>query len=286
VIEKKISVRITFVGKIIIGYSIYLIISLLPARSFSYPPFELKWIALIIFADYPYPDYLISLFGLAAFVGFILSFGMFVGGLAILKLKRWSRKFILAIFTVNIISKIIWISIALSDDSLKRFMLEKGRIHLYGLLFFMDILILCYFARPKVKEQFRYGEMIEKGRPVGVTLAGYFCIAISLYLMSIGIEPISTLLIYFLCAAFTLVTGVGLLRLKKYARIMAIVISFIISVSCILLAVVYLHEVQLRPECFYPSEALQLGIFDLAGLTFSIFMIICLTRPKIKEQFK
>ena len=75
----------------------------------------------------------------------------FIGGIFILRLKEWSRKFIIATFLAGFILKIVSVPII--------FVNLKGEYGILGviwsLLCILDILIIFYFIRPKVKEQFR-----------------------------------------------------------------------------------------------------------------------------------
>jgi len=85
-----------------------------------------------------------------------LSIASLIGGIAVLKLKKWSRKFIVIAFSIGIVSALVHFFITLSHLFFwKHIFPRKIDLVFLGLFLGLYIVIVIFFTRPKVKEEFR-----------------------------------------------------------------------------------------------------------------------------------
>jgi len=155
--EKKGSREIKILGWLLIAYFFYLVLSpiipIVPKNEMYGDPAFVS----ALFNPQGLSEFFLSvLFLIAICIGGICEIlGSLVGGIAVLRLKRWSRGFVVAIFLINIISKIIRLAIASTSLNLTRYLLgSRVQVFYFCLYLALDILIIYFFTRPKVKEQF------------------------------------------------------------------------------------------------------------------------------------
>ena len=123
---------------------------------------------------------------------------------------------------------------------------------------------------------------MEKKKPIGVTVFGIilllssvpFLFALLLTGPRAGVFFIPLIAIPLIC----IITGVGLLKLKNWARMMTIFISPILSFIFFTVPSEFLHD-KLPPAIAWSIVILEAGVI-------SIGIIYYLTRPKVKEMFK
>jgi hypothetical protein len=102
------------------------------------------------------PNVLIKLFKVNTFLLPLLMISSFIGGIGLLRLKRWSRKFAVVIFSMVIISSLTCLFLAILHNAFwKLFFPKMINFIFYWLWLGFYIAIVIYFTRPKVKEQFR-----------------------------------------------------------------------------------------------------------------------------------
>ena len=172
-------------------------------------------------------------------------------------------------------------------------------------------------SRPQIKLAVREGkeEKMEKKRSIGLTVVGILCIIYSLADVFIPVLSVKEdYLFEYLIASFPkhlffiafcliavgktagfFIGGIGILRLKSWARKTVIIAAILGILSCILsgnIAGRYLVEnkVVLFPELnIQLSDNLLFMLGFIASGFFSLFYLLCIfffTRPKVKEQLK
>ena len=132
---------------------------------------------------------------------------------------------------------------------------------------------------------------MNKRRSVGVTLIGVYLILTSAYIflgtgMFHGPNVATAALVIGL-----LISGIGILMLKNWARYSAIILLLIFNISIIVNIVIFC---KMNPLLFPKDQAtltvllimLPAGISLISKITINLICIFHLTRPKIKEQFK
>jgi len=102
------------------------------------------------------PELLILLYQISVIIFSLMSFfipvGSFIAGIALLRLKKWARKFALWVFSIIVGTKLISFSVALSHPYLRTLTYSnKARNFGFGLFFLFEIVIiwlLIYKIKP------------------------------------------------------------------------------------------------------------------------------------------
>jgi len=131
---------------------------------------------------------------------------------------------------------------------------------------------------------------MEKKRSVGIIVLGVFLLINSLRIIaglifSIGMGPISLFLALYLFGSGTvaIISAVGLLLLKNWARILTLIL---IVLNIIRASLYFIKGVNVSAsfgghQVLFPM-AVELAIIVIVGI-----LIVCyLNSPKVKEQFK
>ena len=103
-----------------------------------------------------------TLVGILSFTGIIqiaVSICSIVGGIGVLKLKRWARKFVLIVFSISFVSLVVSFFIQLFEPTLARELLSKK----FGLLTYvifipLNGLIISFFQHSEIRKQFNHNE--------------------------------------------------------------------------------------------------------------------------------
>ena len=120
---------------------------------------------------------------------------------------------------------------------------------------------------------------MEKRRSVGVTVFGWLYIVLGVFGVLAFFQR-NSLIVF--SAPLSLLSGIGLLKLKEWARILTIILTI---VGVLFRAIIYLRSILL--DAMPLNEAL-IFIIEWNFLTWIIAIIIIyfFTRPKVKEQFR
>lgn len=143
-------------GWVLIGYGILPFIFFICAIIFI-PPESISPISPTspgILRTLSLPRVLILLFYLSGIIPALVPLCSLVGGIAILKLKKWGRKFILVIFSASIISKLIWLSISLSNSYLTKIAFSSiSRVVSFCLYTVFEIVIIYLLIKNPITKQ-------------------------------------------------------------------------------------------------------------------------------------
>ncbi len=159
--EREKSVGVSVLGWLLIIYFIY---------TFVYPIAYVIWSLIATGIDKPSESpigtynllkaagvncILLSILGISSIIYFAVSISSLIGGIGVLKLKKWARKFVVTVFSVSIISLMASFCIQLFEPKLARVMLaKKFGLLAYAIFIPLNILIIYFFQRPKIKEEF------------------------------------------------------------------------------------------------------------------------------------
>ena len=133
--------------------------------------------------------------------------------------------------------------------------------------------------------------MDKTARLKGITIFAWVIIVGSAFdllfnLPTSRINPVISVYFYLLMAPFSLVTGIGLLRLKNWARIAILVISPLVMAENIF-TTPYVVAKMAAPDPRI-ARILEITTWTLVGLVliFNAAILYYFTRPKVKEQFE
>lgn len=94
---------------------------------------------------------------------------------------------------------------------------------------------------------------------------------------------------YLILAAWGIVTGIGLFRLRKWARISVLVMGVVAVVSCLLMAIMMtiIFKMMSAPQAPQALLAAKIAMFGIFGLpaAIALWWILLFTRKSIKQQF-
>ena len=130
-----------------------------------------------------------------------------------------------------------------------------------------------------------------KKRSIGLTIVGVYCILSGLAGFVLALFLMLKKPLFFVYFVYTMLyglvvsfTGIGILRLKSWARIMALVL---IAIQCIQGSVRSIRDINKMREYGAPNFAINMSLFMLVIIVgIGISIIYYLTRPSVKEQFK
>jgi len=133
---------------------------------------------------------------------------------------------------------------------------------------------------------------MEKKRSVGINILGIFfllctvpgCGVTIIAAMSSGSPDLHIRLPLIIAPIVFLASGIGIVLLKKWARILAIIISSAVSLTMFFVAYQSLAILSSHPEWTASNVSFAISLL-LGGLLF-ISIIYYLTRPTVKEQFR
>jgi len=157
--EKKRSIGVTVFGWVLITYFLYnAIFTLLWSFFIPETPRSIEPVATFMRLKLAHPSMvLMKLWFVGNLItGPFLFISSIIAGIGVLKLKTWSRKFVVFIYSLGIISKLVQICIVLSKDSdVNYFFYKEIEFFSFWLNWVFYIAIIYFFTRPKVKEQFK-----------------------------------------------------------------------------------------------------------------------------------
>ncbi|MBN1255481.1 MAG: hypothetical protein JXA50_09440 [Deltaproteobacteria bacterium] len=143
--------KIKFLGWLLIAYAIFPIL-LNIAREILIPsPPQGTSIPLMhpaILRHFSIPEILGLLYTISIIINGLLNLGVLIGGIALLKLKKWSRKLILIIFSTEVLLQIAWLSVSLYYPYFRKIMfLHKLGVVIMSFYFIFAILMLYTFSK-------------------------------------------------------------------------------------------------------------------------------------------
>jgi len=143
------------------------------------------------------------------------------------------------------------------------------------------------------------GETMEKKKSIGITLTGVVFLALDILitpvcmLMLMGLQAASSknalmfLLVYIIITGIPIISlfsGIGLLLLKKWSRICAIVTATAMSLVFSGYGISALLDKKANAMNTFLFKFIFYSVCSIGALSFAL-IIFYLTRPKVKEQF-
>jgi len=163
--EKKRSIGVTVFGWILIVYFLY---------SFLYPIIATVILATAELSGIREPSsagpigsfsllkhlgvsvVLLYFYSIASFVvAMIVPICSLIGGILVLKLKEGGRKFVVVAFSADFTLRLVLLFIGLINMHIRNmYMTDLSKMVLFCVFALFDVLIIYFFMRPKIKEQF------------------------------------------------------------------------------------------------------------------------------------
>lgn len=203
------------------------------------------------------------------------------------RLRNWAR---IALLIYWVILYIIAVLTAIFSNEWRQQVTINQQLYFVG-FFLYALLFIYFFTRQQVKAIFRK-EPITKQKSMGIIVFGYLAIVLGIinYLLdSLGIAAyykdqkllmlMPFVILFMMTSICEVVFGVGILRLKEWARKSALIISGLVTIVYLLYLYIYSYILKI------PLTFFDIGIVEVS-LAFPLILIYFLTRPKVVEQFK
>ncbi|MFH1259183.1 MAG: hypothetical protein ABII74_05135 [Elusimicrobiota bacterium] len=279
--EKKRSKSVTIAGVAILLFSFLILFYstfsfFIPNFTFPPPRYALFLISGLL-TLIPYDGYMI--FG---GVSFLVGLIYLTSGLYIFKLRNWARILILycSIFAVISLSIFVLLKIlplmAIAPARLVLILNFVLPIFIPNVLF--SITAIYFFTRTKIKDQFKE-ENMEEEKPVGVTIIGFLFIifpVINVFVKGISHSPLQLFFIG-LAVSYSVISGIGILLLKEWARKLVLIFSILAIIDGLLTFFI-------NPQINLKNN-LNLGM-NIWNIIYFGLVLYYFTRSKTKEQFK
>lgn len=159
--NKKRSFGVTLFGWLLIAYFLYIfiypIVAIIIASIVESPIGNMGPIgAFSLLQALGVSPLLLYFFGITSFfIAIIVPICSLIGGILLLKLKESGRKFVIVIFSIDFVVRLTLLLMGLINMHIRKILIAElsAMIFFYAFILF-DILIIYFFTRPKIKEQF------------------------------------------------------------------------------------------------------------------------------------